>query len=502
MNMKLFIVVVMLLQTLLSASAVEERQDFQLPEGHFVPARMPMHAVYPRPDQETQAHARHRWAYPGMVYEIPIGIQGGSWPFKYELIEAPEGADIGQCYGDKNYGSIAWLAADAGAFTFKVKVTDQELNELTIEWQVTVSKDPFVFIQDKYEGDKKGTFEEPLEDISDWFKGDVDDNTYHNKIIVFREGGYKLRGDERNKYNVRLVNKTKTPSFIAYPGEQPVIDCSSAKIMTDNKGLQDIFVAGIKWIDGRQDVNNAHIFWAVGDVSRSCWWRNHFHNLGPGKVGNDNTMPVFVSGTHNRKKHILYKENMHSEIQNFGKNGAYFEAYVSDYVLIEQNVARHCATAAGWFAKGTVSFVTIRANKAIEGVSGGQVKVGYGGEARSVPHDHEVCWNHVVTKDPRQVTIFQWCGSNFYGGKTYHSWIYRNTFVGGSSWIRFSGKEPFNVDGNLVVTDMPKRWGTKHNEEQANVIMSSDAGVVDEQGLLNGEYRKQHLGRVGCEIAK
>ena len=499
--MKSVCLLIVFLQSILLLVYAEERQDFQLEAGHFVPARMPMHAVFPRPDSETQTHARHRWAHPGLTYEVPIGVQGGAWPFKYELLEAPKGAVIGERYGDKNYGSISWLAPESGSFAFKVQVTDQELNVLVIEWQVAVSAEPFVFIQDGWDGTRVGSLAEPLEDIADWFKGDVNDATFHNKIIVFRAGAYKLQGDQRNKLNVRLLNKTKTPSFIAYPGEKPVVDCSSAKIMTDNKGLQDMFVAGIKWIDGRQDVKNAHIFWAVGDVSRSCWWRNHFHNLGPGKVGNDNTMPVFVSGTRNRKANILYKENLHTEIQNFGKNGAYFEAYVSDYVLIEENVAKNCMTAAGWFAKGTVSFVTIRANVAVENVQGGQIKVGYGGEARSVPHDHEVCWNRVVTSDKKNVPIFQWCGSNYYGGKTYHSWIYRNTFVGGSSWIRFAGKEKFVVDGNLVVTDMPQRWGAgNHDETYENVIVATDAGVVDDQGLLTGPFRKKSLGTIGSEV--
>ena len=62
-----------LLLQCLTVSAIE----FPLPETNFEPAKMAMHLVYPRPDTETQVHARHRWAHPAMRYEIPVGVQGG-----------------------------------------------------------------------------------------------------------------------------------------------------------------------------------------------------------------------------------------------------------------------------------------------------------------------------------------------------------------------------------------------------------------------------------------
>lgn len=480
---------------------LEQAESFRLAPGHFIPARMPMHLVYPRPDDETQAHARHRWAHPDMRYEIPVGVQGGAWPFQYELIEGPDGAVIGSVYGSDNYGTVSWQAPKSGTYQFTVQVTDQELNHITATWQVTVDEEQFVFIQDGWEGEQSGTLSLPLEDIADWYNNDHTDDSYHNKIIVFREGTYTLVGTPAHKNNLRLAANTKTPSLIAFPGENPVIDCSAAKVMTDNKSIKDLFIAGLTWKDGRQDVNNAHFFWAVGDVSRSCWWRNHFHNLGPGKAGNDNTLPVFVSGTGNLKEHILYKENLHTEINNKGKNGGYFEAYVSSYVLIEQNIARDSAVAAGWFPKGTVSHVSVRANEAYENVSGRQITVGYGGEARSVPHDHEVCWNRVRIADEKPATVFMWCASKYYKGKTYNSFIYRNTFVGGSSWVRFSGKTLFISEGNVVVTDMPGRWNQKIMQgAMDNLLGSTTDGVTDDEARLNGVYRERYLGTHGWEV--
>lgn len=476
-------------------------KDFPLPAGHFIPAKMPMHVVYPRPDSETQNHARHRWAHSKMNYEVPIGVQGGAWPFKYQLIEGPYGAKIGEDYGAENYGVITWRPTKSyGSARFVVQVTDQELNRVNIEWNVTINDSAFIFIQDGYKGQKLGTIDSPLEDIRDWYRDDNDDKKFHNKIVVFRGGNYKLLGDPANKYNVRLLASTKTPSLIAFPGEKPVVDCSEAKILTDNKSMKDLFIAGIKWINGRQDVSNAHFFWAVGDVTRATWWRNHFDNLGPGKKGNDNTGAVFVSGTGTLKKNLLYKQNLHTNIRNEGYNGHYAEWYVTSYLLVEENIARNSNSQAGFFAKGTVSHVTMRANEMWENVTGGQIAVGYGGEARSVPHHHEVCWNKVMLTEgtSNAVTAFKWSSSNYYSGQTYQSFIYRNTFVNGSSWVRFKGMENFEVDANVVVTGNESRWNTNIMDTMfRNLVGESSDNLVDE----NGEVLDPHLmGQVGHKV--
>jgi len=458
-----------------------------------------MHVVYPRPDTETQAHARHHWAYPGMTYEIPIGVQGGAWPFKYEIISGPSGATIGSVHNSQNYGIVNWVAPNSGTYTFKVRITDQDLNTIEAQWTVTVDPSMFVFIQDGWTGSKVGTIDQPLEDISDWYKGDQNDSTYHNKIIVFRGGNYQLLGDTGSNNNTRLLASTKTPSFIAYPGETPIIDCSISKVITGNASLKDIFVAGITWENGRQDVNNAHFWWAVGDVSRSTWWNNHFDNLSPGLTGNDNTSTVFISDNSKEKTNILYKDNLLTNIHNLGYNGSYVEAYFTSYMLIEGNVARDSDTNAGFFAKQTIAYVTIRANEAYQNVAGEQLGIGYG--TPITPHDHEICWNRVVTTNASSGVTFMWAHSNA-NTSYYNSFIYRNTFVNGSSWVRFVGKENYKVDGNVVVSNMLSRWGTSIMDVVIpNITGNTSASITDTTGKLTGTYRFNFLGKRGYEIS-
>ena len=477
--------------------------DFRLPEGNYISAKMPMHVVYPRPDSETQPHARHRWAHPSMQYRIPIGIQGGAWPFKYELVDAPEGAVIGSLYGSGDYGEITWQPQQGGVYSFTVKVTDQDLNTVTASWKVTVDASQFVFIQDGWQGSKVGTINQPLEDIADWYRNSPSDNTYHNKIVVLRGGSYQLLGGPSTNNNVRLEETTKTPSIIGFPGELPVVDSSQSKMINGNSGLKDTFIADIRWENSRQDVANAHFHWATGDVTRGTWWNNTFYNHGAGLAGDDNTAAVFISSTDTHKKNILYKNNVHDKFTPHGGNSGYVDIYYSSYVLIEGNVAKNSTTGYGFWAKGTTSFVTVRANKAHDNVAGGGITVGYGAESPELVHDHEVCWNHIalLPGNDTQQTL-QWATSTAYRDKSYNSYIYRNSFVNGSSTVRFKGSENYHVDGNVVVTDWQARWGTDNMTTTVPNIVGREAdGITDVNGNLAGSYRKGYIGKAGHEVS-
>lgn len=476
---------------------------FPLPEANFVNAKMPMHVVHPRPQGETQAHARHKWAHSGMEYTIPVGVQGGAWPFVYQILEAPAGATIGQYYSDADYGVVRWSPPASGSFKFKVRIIDQDQNTITATWNVTVDDSQFVFIQDGYAGTQSGTITEPLESIADWYQGDVNDNTYHNKIIVLRGGNYTLTGDAANADgNCRLEAATKTPSIIGYPSETPIVDCASSKLVNGSSGLDDIFIAGIRWENSRQDVLNAHFHWALGVVNRPVWWDNYFFNAGPGTAGTDNTCAVFVSEKGTHKFNILYSGNVHDGFSNAAGNGSYCDFYSSSYILVEGNEAKNSTTNNGFWMKATSTFVTVRNNKAVENVNGGQIAIGYSGTSViTPPHSHEVCWNQIAIQDNASPLL--WAVSINQMGATYNSFIYRNTFVGGTTTIRFVGAENYKTDGNVVVSNNLAGWDTSIMDTvDANVTGSESAGITDANGVLIGAFRTSHLGTAGHEIAE
>ena len=492
-NQVFFITLLMCMCHFVSAASI----PFPMPEGYFVKAKMPMHLVYPRSDAETQAHARHRWAHPAMAYEIPIGVQGGAWPFKYELIKAPAGAKMGSLYGENNYGSITWTpTATSGEEEFVVRITDQELKTVEARWKVKIDPSMFVFVKAGATGTKTGSITSPLSSIADWYKSPTD-NSFHNKIIVFRGGNYNLVGDPADRDNLRLLAEDKTPSWIGFPGEEPIIDASTAKVMVGN--LLDMFVSGITFKNARQDVGNAHYFWLTGNVSRATFWRNHFRDMGPGLVGADNTGPVFISSTTTVKTNILYKENNHTGIENRGYNGHYLDVYRASYVLVEQNNASNSNSAHGFWMKATVSFVSVRANTAYDNVSGGQITVGYGGETIDIPHSHEICWNRVAVPSNQDGPAMLIAGSNSNQGISYNTYLYRNTIVNGISVIRFMGKTPFETDANVIITSKPVHWNLAEMKTTIpNVVGSPLAGLVSGQ---KSRVTGSDFGKVGADVA-
>lgn len=467
-------------------------------------SKIPMHVVYPRPDDETQIHARHRWAHPNMTYEVPIGIQGGSWPFKYEIIEAPASASVGKLLNDHNYGIVSWSPQtnESSPQSFHIRITDQVNNTVDVKWMVTIDSSKFTFIQEGWNGQKVGTIDEPLESIDDWYQNDEENDDFHNQIIVFRGGSYQMNGSPNRNNNVRLRADTKTPSLIGFPNEQAVIDFSKSKVLTDGRGLNDIFIANLTIENSRQDVGNAHFFWVVSESHRATWWKNNFRNHGPGSVGNDNPAGVFISDRGTHKKNILYKQNSHDGFLNGMSNGSYVDIYFSSYVLIEENIAKNSHNKCGFWAKATTAFVSIRANNATENVSSGGICIGYGTESPLIPHDHEVSWNRIVlTNSQDSYTTLLFASENSRVGETYNSYVYRNTFVNGSAWVRFLDAETTDIERNIVVSRDLRRWGN-HNTSpnRANLTASTPEDLVDLDGNLIGNAKAKYFGRAGPEV--
>jgi len=477
--------------------------SFPLPQGHFVPAKMPMHPVYPRPDSETQSHARHRWAHPDFRYEIPIGVQGGAWPFNYEIITGPSGATIGEYYGDPDYGVVKWTPAngDSGTTTFTVRVTDQELNTVDLTWTTTIDANQFVFVDANATSTGSGTFSDPLKTFSDWYKGDVNDSTYHNKIIVFRGGNYVGVGNATSG-NFTLSATTKTPSLIGYPDETAIIDCSAGKF---TGGMDDLFIAGLVFKNARTDVSNPRFFDTGSLWNRGTWFNVVFDTMGLGTANDDNPACIYLSRASDTLKryNILVKNVSFENITANGGNGAFVDFYICNNVLVEGCAARNSNTSYGLWMKATQSFVTIRNNDLSDNVTGMAICLGYTqGETNGVlPHDHEVCWNNlrnsIAPDDLRNLFVM----NNNWAGKHYNTYIYRNTF--GVVRFRYPGTDPFETDSNVAVSTDVADWSdsTLVAEGIPNLIRSPTDLVLDRQGQLKGEYRQNHLGIVGHEAS-
>jgi len=488
---------------------------FPLATGQFVAAKMPMHTIYPRPNTETDTDARHRWISTEFDYEIPIGVQGGAWPFKYEIITAPTGTTVGEYYTDLDYGVLKLDAsALSGSQSFTVRVTDQELNTVDLSWTAMVDDTKFVYIQDGYAGTQVGTKAQPLEDFSDWYLNDVSDNTYAGRIVVMRGGNYLMDGDGawvsgEFVNNVDLSGGNKTKAFIGYPGEAPIVDCVYSKVVTGSgSDGQDVFVAGIEWYNARPDSDNSHFFWMQGECSRSSFWNNTFDTLSQGLIGNDNNAAIFWVHSATKKENLLVKSNTFENINNVtGGNGGYIDMYFTDYILVESNTAKNSATGYGFWIKAVNAFITVRDNVAVDNVSGDQIQMTMGNASETIPHDQEVCYNRLMVTEG-DITCFLWAASNGWQDSHYNTFMYRNSIVNGRPTLRFVGATNYELDNNLIIGDNVDTFydpfGTVIADAVGDILFDSDvitvSDIVDNEAKMVGATRTANLGTAGSEF--
>lgn len=469
-------------------------------------AKMAYRLISPRPDSDTQAHARQKWAHPDMIYEVAVVLQGGNWPYKYEIVTAPTGATIGSYFNKdekgllNQYGNVSWQpTASIGSHTFEIMVTDCDGVEFTVTWSVTIDATKFIFIQDGYAGTKVGTITQPLEDWSDWYKNDADDATYLGKIIVFRGGNYTLIGDTVHAApNAALKSTTKSGQLIGFPGEVATIDCGSGKIQTAT-AMHDLYISHLRWVNARNDVANAHYFYLTNECDRSTFFKNHFDGMSYGTVGTDNAGPIFyadlVGGVHH--EYAAIRDNLFEGINTHNGglgNGHYWDAYQMDYLIAEGNVSKDSYTTYGHWPKATSSFVTIRNNDTFDNCHGAGCVLGLSDASDTVPNNHEVCWNRFGAPVAQASPIFEVSMDDGWLGQYYNIWVYRNTFVGGYVLVRYAGLDQYNFDANAILTNNLGLYNTSLITATIPSVVSTSAAAFDADGIPTDPTKRFFVG--------
>ena len=504
--------------------------EWQLPPGHFHPAVMPMELVHPRPDDETSEHARHRWAHPEVAYRIPAAvIQGGAWPFFYEIVEGPPGATIGaqldhvddvQVAGPE-YGIVSWTpsAADEGSTaTFVVRVTDQEGATVEARWTVTVDASRFLFLSPSGNASNPGTIDAPMRDVADWYRGDPTDDTFADRLVYFRAGDYTPIGQDGNE-NLRMEAGVKPMTYMAYPGEVATLDATRAS-WTFWAGTHDVYFSGLRFVgskvvqpDGGEVANARNIaFYGERNHERVTFFQVTAENIAPGAVGNDN--PAFVwrpSSGSRRGRHWAFVNNTFDTAGPRSSNGPRpVSLSCVSYVVYEGN------TVIDWHAtnifgdKASVDHETQRNNDLWE-VARTVEGTGYGlgaGMSNSYDTSHspgyvEVGWNRI--RLPMARGSGPWAlsfarsaiGSEEPRGPV---WAYRNSIVG-SVAVWASGSVEAQLEDNVVQGETWRGADPATAASDNHWVMDLDAEVFDDAtGALIGEARASYLGTRGAEV--
>jgi len=493
--------------------------DWQIPAEQRVGQKLPMHVVFPRPDAETPAQAFHRNAHTQIPYRIPIGIQAGEWPFRFEMLEGPAGAEFvaGELQRTTSpegwtvhrrtpgYGVLEWPSPEPGTHPFRVRVADQAGDTVDPEWNVETHDDAFVFV-DSVAGDDgaPGTFSDPLKTfaLGLWRNDDADD-TFAGRVAVFRPGDYQIYASAPNTSPI-LSSSNKPIAIVAHPGEHVTFDLSSGHFRTSgNGGFNDYVIAGIDFDGSRSDLANNRLFNITNRTERPTFWGCSFDHTTVGTVGTDNPGCIaFMSDG-------AYHENVAILDCELRANAAtqLIVSFDSNYALIENNRAIDVSIPVSngdmfIHPKDDTNNLTVRDNQlrgrvAANGIDlSNQVTLG-------ATSSQEVCWNTLIYDGDQNVDAAIGMNSQSNTPDATNTYVYRNTVVSERRTIRFAGNQsspvPPLVEGNACFGALGGLMGSNYVEGPVeNVeLLSTDFGA---DGDLVGSARNTYAGYAGAEL--
>jgi hypothetical protein len=491
--------------------------QFQLAAGHYVdPAPITMTLTYPRPDIEIVNTTYHQNAYPGIRWEIPIAVQGGSWPFKYELTGSPPaGMTIGEqltVSGDKqivgdDYGVLSWPSPTTGAHTINVQVTDQCGTTVSVEFTLTVATTNFIFVDAINGNDTTGTglIGAPLKTFNHGvYEDDPDANAYAGKIVIFREGTYDVDEGLDGGHQPILNSANKPIAYVGFPGETAVMDTSLGQFICQQAA--DCYFANLI-LDGTYGGVTSQAIRMTRNSSRLTFFKLEFINC----LGQTGANPGCVQFTSTGIRDYITVIRCIADVTT---TAPIYEGYSVHYVVIEHNINKGNivgdTSQTFIITKGEHSFTSIRANivNDVTAVGGVQLDIHLGTLIEQFT-DIETCYNVVVVpdNDPASFVCERWNNGN---GETYNTYSYRNTIISYTPDANhaYAFRDP---NGGENVSWFNNVWygangtgiqpGEDYYSDDGGNVNATPVTDVDSSGNLIGTARTNNLGISGYEVA-
>lgn len=512
---------------------------WQLAEGHFVPAKMAPNITFPRPDTETTSKSRYRRAPSGIEWIAPIIVQGGAWPFHYEIVSdgGATGLTVGEdlpadwlTNGLQDYGVMSWDSPVVGSYEIQILVTDQEGTEVPRTFTLTVvdreDTSAFLFV-DATNGNNSnsGAYSSPKQTTLGMYGPNKNDSTNANKQIFYRAGTYRTVDFPVFNETVQRVGMTsqKPHVHIGFPGETVIFDNRSADGTQQaywdyESGAKDLQFSNIRWINPTVIENSVnrktHIRMGTAAVERACFFRVRFVGNTDDPGSGTNSACVMWGGNPQPGSYFAISQCIYDAIDKMG----YALCYDTSDVVCEGNSivngARAVAPggAGGFFFKAnTIRRVTVRANVGL-GSDIEQPLLYFSQFVESVSdvrENIESCWNRyrnittkIVAEGAGAVGIGQGNGAtgNHYGS----FWSYRNNYVNphiGMFGIGAGG--PFEFENDVIQhsgTYTDGFYVSLSAVQPTKTNLATGTSMVDASTLLlTGAARTTYLGTHGCE---
>jgi hypothetical protein len=221
-------------------------------------------------------------AYPGIEYNIRAVVIGGSYPYRFDLSDAPRGMTI-----HPRTGEIRWASPAGERVTPTVTVTDAEGDRRVSSWTITVTADGFRFV-DAVRGsdDQPGTLEKPWKSLAR-----IKSAGAAGEVVYFRQGTYRTTGMQTGGGDtwtrVEFNGRVHPVQWLAYPGEQAVIDNDYSKTDRGRFIRLSGSDASPVYLDGLEITNSWHIGlqFGSGSCDYAVFRRLSIHDIAEGIDG-------------------------------------------------------------------------------------------------------------------------------------------------------------------------------------------------------------------------
>lgn len=508
----------------------------QLAAGQFIPAKMPLtpqRIVLPRPDAETSTRAFHRNAHVGLPYELPIVVQGGSWPFIYELVDAPAGASLGRNYGDAGYGILRWTPTSNGTFSFTVRVRDQDGGSVQFSWSGVVSGTwaRFVDAANGSNSSGTGTASAPWRTLAHAYAQVQDGGA-----LCLRAGLYQAPAESMNIAVSGGTGAGRVGSLFGWPGEHATIDCGTLNAWHFAwYNSSDTYVAHLNFVGGPSGQANPRYFGSLNVNHRCYQYRLGFDSPSLGTAaggGDDNNSCLFLGAGGGVREYVaqVFCTFRHLPFTNNGFSA--IDTYQTRYLVVADNVfeapANSTSQHAIWIKGWEQEDISIRGNRWTQAWDGGLIDLTMSGANGSFTTRRiEVCFNTIVTRDGNG-GLGIGVGATASGGERGPIWIYRNTLRAPAVIMRSSSALRISFENDVIVHDAVVQGGNTATRIvlfdanapagvyydpaiRENLILSSTGnechgrgsdGILDAQHRLAGAFRSQYLGTHGAEILR
>lgn len=494
----LLLTAVVLLLALPLSGADAVRPPYQLPEGHFVPAKFPLVAIHPRPDSETPPEAYHRVAHPGMRWDCPVRAAFGAYPYHAQIVTGPAGMTIGSWLAkrpdgelteDAAYCTLTWLKPSEGTHPVAVRITDQEGKAVDFTWTLVVDGRHHYFAAPAATGKGDGSSRADQAAFATAWGADKEPSPARGKVLVLATGRYELT------QALAMDAALKPVSIVAYPGDQPEFVAQGAEARIYHKS-SDALLAGLRF----RNFGNAGCIYTWDEAHRLTVWRNTFTGqFGDPKVANNESVWFCGRMDRGKRRHLLMAENTYVDCIDV----AVFDFYTVGPMLSERDVfttSQQKISEPLWFPKSMCDYDIRRHvfdNPGSE-APGSAVMAGYNARHEGGASSGEVRYNFVRSAVGGGL-LSQWNQAST--AATRDCYDYRNTYIGAAvacrDWLKsnqvlFEANVIQNRDGGI-------------NRDSAGFTVQADechgkADVVDQAGQLVGAFKDRFRGQRGHQI--